>query len=77
MKRDELVAWARRLGLGVETNSPGDGTLKYEFYVLDPTDSTGHTFLRVAGYGIGIREADTFLRGYAAGLDTAERRKEE
>ncbi len=68
-RRNELSVWARRLGLGLETHRPGDGTRKYDFFVLNPADP--HKFTRVAGYAIGSKQAEVFLRGYESGIQTA------
>lgn len=63
--RDGIVKRADRVGLRVETNSPGDGVRRYYFVLPDGrTDGTGD--LQLAGPIRGAAMASNWLEGFTA-----------
>jgi len=64
-RRQQLEERAARLGLTVETWSPGDGKTRYSFNVRDPNGSSAYAI----GCALGIADAETWLDGATALYD--------
>lgn len=64
--QNDIRKTAARLGLYVETWSPGDGKTRYRFFHEQPSSYFGPSSCFTC---LGEREADMFLTGYAHGLD--------
>jgi hypothetical protein len=63
----ELQDYAKTAGLQVATWSPGDGTTRYRFF---DKPGSGQTYFGPANgihTALGLKDAWTFLYGYAAG----------
>jgi len=67
-RRQQLEERAARLGLTVETWSPGDGRTRYAFTVRDPRPE-GHMAAYDLGHALGIREAEAWVEGARAMFD--------
>lgn len=60
----QIKNMAKRLGLCIDINAPGDGCRRYEFFT---PGATPHIFGRSLQFCRGPREAYLFLRGYQEG----------
>ena len=65
----ELREHAKRVGLYIDTYSPGDGVTRYRFF-LEPTDYFAGNGIYTA---LGRKEANTFVRGFVQGTIYARR----
>ena len=64
--RKELFDYARKNGVYVETWSPGDGVIRYRFF-SEPADYFGGKDSIKLYTALGLKEANTWLRGYVRG----------
>lgn len=68
MKQLTLITMAAAVGLSVATSRPGDGITRWRFFTAPgPADyDQGGSWYTA----LGIKEAETFLRGYEAAIIT-------
>jgi hypothetical protein len=64
MTADDVRRFAKMYGLEVGTHAPGDGVRRYQFI------SGGGSNKRILFTGLGIREAEVWLRGFMSGADS-------
>ncbi len=71
----ELEEAARRVGLFVDTYSPGDGVTRYRFITRSDRDYFSASGSERVYTALGLKEAYAFLSGYGAGHSRRKRRR--
>ena len=65
-RQQQLTESAAMVGFRYATYSPGDGVTRYRFFTLDD-DSSYFGPSNGVGTALGIREAESFVRGVMVG----------
>lgn len=66
-RMEALEAEARRVGLFVDSYSPGDGVTRYRFITRSDRDYFSASGSERVYTALGLKEAYTFLAGYGSG----------